>query len=236
MTMNEIVEQISFQLGFPANRNIEEVQIEQAVNIAFRELKRYMNTPVNKTVPYAPRLDLVKLGINTVKVLNVQAAYPRIGLNLTSIESGNVFQVAAAVNVSSGFGQGSILNLDPIMIQLSYAQVRNSLATDFQWEYDLPNQCVYVAHKAPIPAAITIRYVPIFKDVSEITNNTWIDYLIRLATAYTKISLGRSRSKYTIEGSNVTLDGEILLNEGNAELEILHNELGVKSSKLVVLN
>ena len=235
MTMNEIVEQISFQLGLPTNKNVEQIDLRQGVNIAFRELKRYMNTPVNKTVPYAPRIDLPKVGINTVKVLNVQASQPRIGLNLTSIESGNVFQVAAAVNVSSGFGQGNVLNLDPIMTQIAYAQVRNSLATDFQWQYDLPNQCVYVTHKSPIPATVTIRYVPIFNDVSEITNNTWIDYLIRLAVAYTKISLGRSRSKYRIEGSNVTLDGELLLQEGNAELEILHNELNVKSSKLVVL-
>lgn len=236
MTIQEIVEQISFQLGLPTNRNIEEVSIEQAVNVAFTELKRYMNTPVSKTVPYSTRLDLVKLGINTVKVLNVQAAYPRIGLNLTSIETGNVFEVAAAVNVSSGFAQGSTINLDPIMTQLAYSQLRNTLATDFQWQYDLPNQCVYCAHKSPLPAVVTVKYVPIFKDVSEITNNTWINYLIRLATAYTKIALGRSRSKYRVEGSNVTLDGEILLNEGNAELEILHNELGIKSSKLVVLN
>lgn len=236
MTMQEIVSQISFQLGLPTNKNIENVDIKQAVNISFTELKRYMNTPTQKTVPYAPRIDLIKVGINTVKVLNVQAAYPRIGLNLTSIESGNVFQVAAAVNTSSGFGQGNTLNLDPIMTQLSYSQVRNCLATDFQWTYDLPNQCVYCAHKAPIPSVVTIRYVPIFKDVSEITNNTWLNYLIRLSVAYTKVALGRSRSKYSIEGSNVTLDGEILLNEGNAELEIIHNELGVKSSKLVVLN
>jgi len=235
MTMNEIVEQIDFQLGLPTNKNVEQVDVEQAVNIAFRELKRYMNTPVNKTVPYAPRIDLKKVGIDTVKVLNVQASQPRIGLNLTSIESGNVFQVAAAVNVSSGFGQGSILNLDPIMTQIAYSQVRNSLATDFQWQYDLPNQCVYCTHKAPIPATVTVRYVPVLHDVSEITNNTWIDYLIRLAVAYTKVALGRSRSKYRIEGSNVTLDGEILLQEGNAELEIIHNELNVKSSKLVVL-
>ena len=69
MTMNEIVEQVAFMLGLPANKNVEGMQIEQAVNIAFRELKRYMKTPVDKTVPYSPRLDLVKLGINTKRVL-----------------------------------------------------------------------------------------------------------------------------------------------------------------------
>ena len=51
-----------------------------------------------------------------------------------------------------------------------------------------------------------------------------------------KKALGRSRAKYVIEGSNVTLDGEILLNEANAELETLRAELAQKKQKLVVLD
>jgi len=236
MTMAEIVSQVSFMLGFPVNDNIEGVSIEQGVLIAFRELKAYMRTPVNKTVPFATRLDLPKLGINTVKVLSVQAAYPRLGMNLTSIESGNVFQVAASVNVMNGLGQGSSLYIDPIMNELALSQVRNTLATDFQWEYDLPNQCVYLAHRDPIPAAVTVRYVPEFNDVSEITNQTYIDYLVRMSEANVKKALGRSRSKYTIEGSNVSLDGETLLAEANAELEAIRTELREKRTKMVVLN
>ena len=57
-----------------------------------------------------------------------------------------------------------------------------------------------------------------------------------MSEANVKKALGRSRSKYTIEGSNVTLDGEALLAEANAELEAIRTELGAKSSKLVVLN
>jgi hypothetical protein len=104
------------------------------------------------------------------------------------------------------------------------------------WSYDQLNQVVYVTHRAPIPATITIRYVPIFSDVSEIVEPTWINYILRMGLAYTKISLGRTRSKYVIEGSNVTLDGDNLLTEGNAELEAIRNELKAKPSKLRVLN
>lgn len=236
MTMQEVVEQVAFLLGLPANENVEDLQIEKAVNIAFRELKRYMNTPVEKTVPYSTRLDLVKLGINTVKVLYVQAANPRLGLSLSSIESGNVFQVAAAINVSSSVGQASTINIDPIMQEMALQQVRNCLTTDFQWKYDLPNQVIYCTHRDPKPAVVTIRYVPIYNDVSEIQGQTWIDYLVRMSEANMKKALGRSRSKYKIEGSNVSFDGELLLDEANAELEAIRNELSVKSSKLVVLN
>ena len=236
MNMQEIVQEVSFRLGIPSNTNVEDLQVEQAVLIAFRELKRYMKTPVDKTVPYQPRLDLVKLGIATKKVINVQAAYPRIGLTMNSIDSGNVFQVAAAVNTYSAIGQTASINIDPIMTEMAMAQVRNTLTTDFQWRFDIDNQVIYCTHRDPMPTQVTITYTPDYSDVSEIQNDTWIDYLLRLAEAHMKKSLGRSRSKYRVEGSNVSNDGEILLQEANTELEAIRTELEARKPKLVVLN
>ena len=192
MTMQEIVQQVSFMLGIPSNENVEDLQVEQAVLIAFQELKRYIKTPVEKTVPFQHRLDLEKLGIVTKQVLNVQAAYPRIGLTQSTIDSGNVFQVAAAVNVYSAIGQTSSLNIDPIMTEMAMAQVRNTLATDFQWRYDIDNNVVYCAHREPMPSLVTISYVPDYQDVSEIKNNTWINYIIRMSEANTELEAIRA--------------------------------------------
>jgi hypothetical protein len=236
MTMQEIVQQVSFMLGIPSNENVENLQVEQAVLIAFRELKRYIKTPVDLTVPFQHRLDLVKLGIKTKKILNVQCAYPRVGLVMSSIDSGNVFQVAAAVNTYSAIGQTSSLNIDPIMTEMAMAQVRNTLSTDFQWKHDVENEVVYVSHREPIPTQVTITYVPDYQDVSEIKSDTWVDYLIRMSEANMKKALGRSRSKYTVEGSNVSLDGEALLQEANAELETIRQELEARKNKLVAIN
>ena len=236
MTMEEIVEQVSFMLGLPANDNVEALQVEKAVMIAFRELKRYIKTPVEKTVPFNTRIDLVANGIETTKILNVQAAYPRIGLTMSSIDSGNVFQVAASVNVYSAIGNTSTINIDPIVTEMGMAQVRNTLATDFQWDYDVDNQIVYCAHRDPRPVAVTIRYVPDYKDVSEIKSDTWIDYLVRMSEANMKKALGRTRSKYKLPGSNIELDGDILLQEANTELEAMRQELQARKNPLVILN
>lgn len=233
MTMKEIVDQVSFMLGLPANDNVEDLQVEQAVLIAFRELKRYIKTPVEKTVPFATRIKLSDVGIYTNKVLKVMPAYPRIGLTLSSIDSGNVFQVAAAVNTYSAVGNTSSINIDPIVTEMGMAQVRNALSTDFQADYDALNDVVYCTHKDPRPAAVTIRYVPDLQDVSEIKSTTWIDYLVRLSEAHMKKALGRTRSKYKISGSNVELDGEILLDEANADLEKIREELENKKNKLL---
>ena len=232
MTMSEIVSDIAFMLGQPANINVEGMTIEKAVLIAFRELKRYIKTPVDKTVSFALRIDLPKVGINTNRVLYVQAAYPRSGLTLGSIESGNVFQTAAAVSTYSA----AATNIDPIITEMAATQVRNTLSSNFQWKHDLPNQVVYCTHSDPKPSVVTIRYVPKYEDVSELINDSWIDYLIRMGEANMKKSLGRSRSKYRVEGSNVSNDGEALLAEANAELEQIRAELAGKKQKLVVLN
>lgn len=236
MKMQEYVNKINFSLGMPANENIEGVSIPDAVNLAFMEIKEYMETPVNKTVPYQTRIDLKKVGIVTTKIIYVQPAYPRIGLTLGTIDSGNVFQVAASVNIYNGIGNTSTLNINPIVTEMAMAQVRNTLSTDFQWSYDQFNQVVYCAHKDPRPTVVTIKYVPDLQDVSEIVDNTYINYVYRLALAHTKVALGRSRSKYTVEGSNVSLDGEQILSEGNTELETIRNELDQKQNKLVILN
>ena len=233
MTMEEIVDQVSFLLGLPANDNVEGLQVERAVLIAFKELKRYMKTPVEMTVPFATRIKLSDVGIHTLKVLNVQAAVPRIGLTMSSIDSGNVFQVAASVNVYSGIGNTSSINIDPIMTEMAMAQVRNAISTDFQWDYDSSNDVVYCTHRDPRPAAVTIRYVPDFQDVSEINNNTWLNYLIQLSEAYMKRALGRTRSKYKITGSNVELDGDTLLQEADADLIRIREELEGRKNKLL---
>lgn len=236
MTMDEVVDQVSFLLGLPANENVENIQIEKAVMIAFKELKRYIKTPVEKTIPFQTRMVLKENEIFTKKVLDVIPAYPRIGLTMSSIDSGNAFQVAASVNVYSAIGNTTAINIDPIMSEAAMAQVRNTLSTDFQWNYDYSNDVIYCSHRDPRPVAVTVRYVPDYQDVSELNNNTWENYLIRLSEAYMKLSLGRTRSKYKIAGSNVELDGDVLLNEANAALESIRQELEGKKNKLVVLN
>lgn len=155
---------------------------------------------------------------------------------MNQIDSASVFQVAAAVKTYSYIGQSGIINIDPIMTEMGMAQVRNTLSTDLQYDYDSSNQVLYVTQREPIPAQITIRYVPDFQDVSEINNDTWVDYLIRLSEANMKKALGRTRSKYKVASSNVEFDGDILLEEANKELETIRAELEAKKNKLVVLN
>lgn len=235
MTVDEVVDQVSFMLGLPCNMNVENLDLRKAVLIAFSEAKRYMRTTALKTVPYATRIDLEKVGIRTSVVRAVYPAYPKMGLNLSNVESGNVFQLAAAVNAGAMLNS-TTGNLDPIVNQVAMAQAANVLATDWQWKYDQLNQCLYVTCKSPRPSQVTVSYVPDFQDVSEITSRAWQNIIVRLSEAYAKLSLGRTRSKYTIQGSNVALDGEALLEEANSQLQSLREEMESKSNRLVIVD
>lgn len=229
MTMADYVDLVSFKLGIPANKNVENLSVEKAVMLSFQELKEFMGVPVDKTVPFSTRLDLLSLGIYTVKVRYVFPATPKVGLNLNNVDSGNVFALAASTQMMTDS------SLDKFVQQLARAQVSNVLSTDFQWTYDMENQVIYCTCKQPHPSLVTIRYIPNYTDVSQIKNPTWINYLTRMSEANMKVALGRSRSKYSVEGSNVKLDGEILLNEGTQELQQIREELKPKKRKIRVV-
>ena len=79
---------------------------------------------------------------------------------------------------------------------------------------------------------ITIEYIPRYNDVSEIISDYWIDMLIRLAVALTKVTIGRIRTRFTQSNALWTQDGELILEEGNTELAELRQHL-MENSQLV---
>ena len=68
---------------------------------------------------------------------------------------------------------------------------------------------------------ITIEYVPRFTDISQIKSDYWIDVIIRMATARTKIIVGNIRSKFKQSNALWSLDGDDLKATGTAELDAI---------------
>ena len=90
-------------------------------------------------------------------------------------------------------------------------QIRNTTSTDLNFVYDHENNKLYVNASDGIPAQITIEYVPRFENVSDITQDFWIDVLMKLSLAMTKVVLGRIRSKYSQNNALWGMDGATLL-------------------------
>ena len=126
-------------------------------------------------------------------------------------------------------GTGNISNIgDYVSNYASWStlqQIKNTTSTDLSFIYDKHEEKLYVNVSQALPGNITIMYIPRFDDVSEITSDFWIDVLIRMAVAQTKIVVGRVRSKFKQSNALWVLDGDTLLQEGTSELTSLREEL-----------
>ena len=110
------------------------------------------------------------------------------------------------------------------------AQMRNTMSTDLAYIYDKATEQLYINVSQDFPQYITIEYIPLYKDISEITSDYWIDILMRMAVAYGKIALGRIRTRFSQSNALWGQDGEKLLEEGTTELTELRETLRVNSN------
>ena len=104
-------------------------------------------------------------------------------------------------------------------------QIRNTLSTDLAFRYDRSKNLLYINVSMGTPQYVTVKYVPRFDDPSEIYSDYWIDMLVKMSVAMTKIILGRIRSRFTQSNALWTQDGEAILAEGTTELTAIRAEL-----------
>ena len=71
----------------------------------------------------------------------------------------------------------------------------------------------------------TYSNIPRFNSVEEITSDYWIDIIIRMAVALTKVTLGNIRGRFTQTNALWTQDAEKMAAEGKEELQELRQFL-----------
>lgn len=230
MTTQEVIDEIKLELtGGVLELEIPDASLELIVNKALREVQRYIDSTELMTVPYASCIDL-----SDSDVSSVSKVYRTEGYDGASTESGVIDPMYAQQWMIFSNG-GTMYNLnDYVMNYLSYttlAQMRNTTSTDLQPKEvkDKNGHKLYITCQYSKPQAITIEYVPVIEGVEDIKSSYWIDILIRLSVALTKVTLGRIRSRYVQSNALWTQDGDTLLAEGNKELEDLREKLRVNS-------
>ena len=212
MTLAEYTDEILFSLG-GGYVDIEiEKDIPRCVNRAFREVKSYVTTPAYMTVPYATSTQGVgtTIDLSDKNVYNVIKVMRPDSYNSMSMNTLDVF----GLNLT----YSAITNMDAYANRMLRLQQMNTISTDLDFIWDAHTKKLSVTVNPPFTNMITIQYIPDYKDVEEITEVFWQDIILRLATAYAKQIIGRIRSKYTLNSSTYSLDGETMLSEANAEI------------------
>jgi hypothetical protein len=133
---------------------------------------------------------------------------------------------------------GTMYNLqDYVMNYASWMtmyKIKNTMSTDLAFREDRHDNKLYISCGNSRPSMITVEYIPKLKSVEDIKSDYWIDILIRLCVAMTKVVLGRIRTRFTQSNALWTQDGERILDEGNTELKELREILRINSNLIML--
>lgn len=215
--INDYVNYVKVQLG----GTVVDLAIENDLpyiieKIAFEDLKNYINTIYKMTVAYTPCINLAGKNVANVKYVlrNINNSTSITGMDTNLF----IYQTQGQYGINQ-FAK------DQITYNLLINQVKNTISTDMDFNYDKVTEVLYIYSQNPIPSAVTIGYIPEFTNVNQIYSPHWMSYLKRLSVAYAKEAEGRIRSKYTLNSATYQLDGNTLLAESQAELSQIRDEL-----------
>lgn len=244
------IDEVKFKLtGGVLELEIDDSGIQKTIEYSLRAIQRYIHNTKFVTVPFSSCIDVTQYHISDVKFVY---AGDTAG-SITGVYGGNYYgdetDIAgnpsiyantpidpmtwtAFYNGSSGMVSGYTNYVDNYY---AYTQTLKGLnvgdVKKLTFNYNKADERLYVNNNVGCKS-ITIEYVPRFDNVEEITNDAWIDILVRYSVANLKITLGRVRSRFNQSNALWTQDGETLLAEGNAELTELRTYLDASASML----
>ena len=211
--------------GNVSHLELDDSALTAIINSTMREIQRYIDITNIITIPYKSCIDMTEYNVNAVTGIFRTEGYAN-GSTPEQTTFRDPMQVAQWQLIS---GPGNLYNMSTVVYNLgaynTIQQIRNTLSTDLTYYFDAPSNKLYINIDQNPPEKITIEYVPRFTDISQIKSDYWIDVIIRMATARTKIIIGNIRSKFKQSNALWSLDGDDLKATGTAELDAIRQQL-----------
>lgn len=237
MTEQEVIDFIKLELtGYVLDLEIDDKTISSVINKAIIELTRYWDETTLITVPFASCIDVSGFDekvSSIVKVYRIEG----VGDNTNGSAMMDPMYAQQWMLFSNG---GTMYNLNDYILNyaswMTLTKIENTISTDLAFKEDRHNHKLYINHYMSVPAQVTIEYIPKLKKVDDIKSDYWIDILLKMCVALTKIVLGRIRTRFTQSNALWTMDGEKLLEEGNTELKELREILRANSNLILPID
>ena len=228
MDMQQLKDEVTLKLtGDIVDLELSDVALTKLCNSALRELQRYYDGTKLITIPYSKCIDMKPYKANSVARIYRAEGY--MNTEVSPNQSSATIDPMQASQWQLLYGMGNVNRMNDYAYNYAswntLLQIRNTTSTDLAFRYDKYSETLYINITSNRPDKITVEYIPVLQDVSEIVSEFWNDILVRLTVALTKVTVGRVRSKFKQSNALWVLDGEELLNEGNTELTALREEL-----------
>jgi len=234
MELSEYIDQIKFQLtGNILENELADDGFKKILEFSLRELNRYYDATALVEVQGKSCIDLTEVEEeNNIKISSVSNVYrvDAVGSTSNAVTSSDPMFVAQWNLANNYYAYGTNNWALNYAAYNTTEQISNTFSTDLDFKEDKLGNKLYINFSGGIPSKVTIEYVPKFSNVNEVKGDYWVDILLRLALAHTKITLGRIRTRYTQSNALWTQDGETLLTEGNTELQALRERLQTQAN------
>ena len=233
MVLSDYRDEIKLKLtGDLLESELDDNTIDRVIKSSLRELQRYISSSNLITVPYKSCIDLSNpedTNGNQLNVNSVIAVYRTADLTGGSSNSGSMSDPMQVAQWQLLSGMGNLHYFQDAVYNYgawtTLQQIRNTTSTDLLFRFDKSSNKLYINVSEGTPSTITIEYIPVFKDVSEVTSDYWQDILMRLALAQVKVTVGRIRTRYVQSNALWSQDGDTILQEGKEELENIRQML-----------
>lgn len=231
MELQEYINAIKLELtGNILHLELTDTDLAQVVNESLREIQKFIDTTKIMTIPYSRCIDLKDSNVSSVSRVFRAEGYLANDPSTNSQMIDPMFVQQWQILTGGGV---NMYNLNDWVLNFAswntMLQLRNTTSTDLAFKQDMDAKKLYINCAYDFPKYITIEYIPIYKNVNEVTNEYWIDIILRMSVALTKIIVGRIRSRYTQSNALWSQDGERLLEEGNEERNTLRETLRINS-------
>lgn len=220
MTDSEIIEHVKVSLGYPVvDVYTPDTSIQIFINEGLEHLRSWAYKRISFVVPCLTRQKL-----DRERIRYVQEVTP---YQMTS-DAGNIpvyyrddFSLATAVQYFNIYNTNDILT--PVLASMTYNQMGYFFNTKFDWKYDDATGELFVTHIPEGSQCLVVKAKVVYERQDlESDREAW---LLRYAKAQTKVTEGRIRSKYREGSVGATSDGEALVAEGQADLQLCMDEL-----------
>lgn len=239
MKLEDVLDEIKLELtGNVLDIEVTDDTLVSVIKKSLRELERFWDETTLITVPFASCIDLdgeffrEKVS-SIVKVYRTEGVGDSGGLSVVN----DPIQMAQFAIFSNG---GTMYNLNDYVMNyaswMTMYKIKNTMATDLSFVEDRHNKKLYINRAMSTPNMITIEYIPKLTSVEDIQSDYWIDILIKYCVAFTKIVVGRIRTRFSQSNALWTQDGDKILEEGNTELKELRELLRLNSNMTYLID